>query len=209
MKTVFYYHVELKTGERMRISLQKIPGRVLLSLFLFAGASAGLVAYTAYMSRPLSYLSDDPSACVNCHIMAPYYQSWGRSSHSRHATCNACHVPHDNLVELYSFKAKDGLYHAGVFTLKAEPEVIRPRDGSSEVIMNNCIRCHMQLNTEFVKTGMIGFADARRGQGKACWDCHTQVPHTNISNISSSPGAIVPYPESPVPGWLKHAIENP
>lgn len=74
--------------------------------------------------------------------------------------------------------------------------------------MNNCIRCHTQLNTEFVKTGMINYKDVKEGKGKACWDCHTQVPHTNISSIASSPNAIVPLPESPVPNWLKKMMKK-
>ena len=94
------------------------------------------------------------------------------------------------------------LYHAAVFTAKAEPDVIRPRDASYEVIMQNCIRCHTQLNTEFVKTGMVKYADTKNGSAMACWDCHRDVPHTKISNITSSPNAIVPFPKSPVPQWL-------
>ena len=102
----------------------------------------------------------------------------------------------------------DGLYHAAVFTARKEPQVIRPRAASSGVIMNNCIRCHHQLNTEFVKTGMITYAEAKSGQGKACWDCHTAVPHTKISNLASSPNALAPLPASPVPEWLKKQMKK-
>lgn len=181
---------------------------MILPLFVTGGILAGLGIYTLYMSRAASYLSDDPSACVNCHIMTPYYQSWNHSSHALWANCNDCHVPHDNAVEKYAFKAMDGLYHAAIFTIRQEPQAIRPRDASYTVIMNNCIRCHTQLNTEFVKTGMIDYAQVKKGEGKACWDCHTQVPHTKISNLGSSPDAIVPLPESPVPEWLKNRMKK-
>lgn len=140
--------------------------------------------------------------------MTPYYQSWNHSSHAQWATCNDCHVPHNNVINKYAFKAKDGLYHAAVFTVKGEPQVIRPRDESYGVIMDNCIRCHTQLNTEFVKTGMISYCEVKEGKGKACWDCHTQVPHTNVSSLSSAPNAIVPLPQSPVPDWLKKKMNN-
>ena len=33
--------------------------------------------------------------------------------------------------------------------------------------MDNCIRCHKQLNQEFVKTGRIDYMEAQRGEGKA------------------------------------------
>ncbi|MFV0418032.1 MAG: cytochrome c nitrite reductase small subunit [Dysgonomonas sp.] len=192
----------------MKKLLSHIPSQFILPIFVVGGLIAGLGGYTVYMSRAHSYLSDDPAACVNCHIMAPYYQSWNHSSHAQWATCNDCHVPQDNVISKYAFKAKDGLYHAAVFTVNGEPDVIRPREESYEVIMNNCIRCHLELNTEFVKTGMIDYCEVKEGKGKACWDCHTQVPHSKISNLSSAPNAIVPLPESPVPDWLKKRMKN-
>ena len=192
----------------MRKFLNRLPDSMILPIFIVGGIAAGLAIYTLYMSRAHSYLSDEPSACVNCHIMAPYYQSWNNSSHAHWATCNDCHVPQDNFFRQYAFKAMDGLYHAAVFTARTEPQVIRPRNASNNVIMENCVRCHTQLNTEFVKTGMISYTQAKEGEGKACWDCHTQVPHTNISNIASSPNAIVPLPESPVPEWLKNIMKK-
>ncbi len=192
----------------MKKLLSHIPNQFILPLFIVGGIVAGLGGYTVYMSRAHSYLSDDPSACINCHIMTPYYQSWDHSSHAQWATCNECHVPQDNILNGYAFKAKDGLYHAAVFTLRAEPQAIRPRDESYGVIMNNCIRCHTQLNTEFVKTGMISYSDVNEGKGKACWDCHTKVPHTKVSSLSASPNALVPLPESPVPEWLKERMKN-
>ena len=188
--------------------LSHIPNRFILPLFVVGGVIAGLGGYTVYMSRAHSYLSDDPAACVNCHIMTPYYQSWNHSSHAQWATCNDCHVPQDNVISKYAFKAKDGLYHAAVFTVKGEPQAIRPRDESYEVIMNNCIRCHLELNTEFVKTGMIDYCDVQEGKGKACWDCHTQVPNTKVSNLAASPKAMVPLPASPVPDWLKKRMKD-
>jgi cytochrome c nitrite reductase small subunit len=190
----------------MRRILAPIPARLVLPLFILGGIATGLGGYTVYMSRAFSYLSDDPAACVNCHIMAPYYAAWNHSSHAQWATCNDCHVPEGALAG-YAFKAQDGLYHAAMFTFRAEPQVIRPRDASNEVILQNCIRCHTQLNTEFVKTGMVAYADVKNGREKACWDCHRDVPHTRISNLASAPDAIVPLPASPVPDWLKKAMQ--
>ncbi len=192
----------------MKKFLSRIPSKMILPFFIAGGLLAGLGSYTIYTSRAHSYLSDEPSACINCHIMTPYYQSWNHSSHAQWTNCNDCHVPHNNVFSKYAFKAKDGLYHAAVFTVNGEPQSIRPREASNNVIMENCIRCHTQLNTEFVKTGMITYTEAKNGEGKACWDCHTQIPHTNISSLSSSPNAIVPLPESPVPDWLKNRLNK-
>ena len=109
----------------MKKLLALLPDSMILPIFIIGGVLAGLGAYAIYMSRPHSYLSDNPAACVNCHIMTPYYQSWNHSSHAAWATCNDCHIPHDNLVHTYGFKAMDGLYHAAVFTFRAEPQTIR------------------------------------------------------------------------------------
>lgn len=192
----------------MKRFLNTIPIYYVVPMFLLGGIAVGLLGYTVYMSRAHSYLSDEPEACINCHIMTPYYQSWMHSSHSQWTNCNDCHVPQDNVFNKFAFKAMDGLYHSYVFTLKAEPQAIRPRDPSKGVIMDNCIRCHTQLNTEFVKTGMISYVDVKHGEGKACWDCHRDVPHTVVSNISSAPNVIAPMPKSPVPSWLKKIMDN-
>lgn len=185
--------------------LQLIPHKFIVPLCLLGGIFIGLAAYTAFQSNIFSYLSSDPSACVNCHVMAPYYATWSHSSHHIHTNCNDCHVPHPSILAKYYFKAKDGLYHAAIFTTGTEPQVLRPRTASATVIMNNCIRCHAQLNQEFVKTGMISYVDTLKGQGKVCWDCHNQVPHTKISNLASVPDAVVPYlgkQTSHVADWL-------
>ena len=186
----------------------KLPRRWIMPLIVVGGIAAGLGMYTIYVSRAYSYLSDDPSACVNCHIMTPYHHSWMHSSHAMWANCNDCHVPHENIARKYLFKAKDGLYHSYVFTMRSEPMAIRPRTESYQVIMNNCIRCHSQLNQDFVKTGMITYVEAtEHGMGKACWDCHRNVPHGGKNSLSSTPNALVPYPKSDLPEWLNKIVK--
>ncbi len=84
--------------------------------------------------------------------MGPYYATWMHSSHGRNTTCNDCHVPQDSKVKGYYFKAVDGLRHSAIFTIRGENQAIQAIEASSQVIMDNCIRCHTQLNTEFVKS---------------------------------------------------------
>lgn len=169
---------------------------------VLAGVIVGSGLLLLYLLRAHTYLTDEPSACVNCHIMSPYYATWMHSSHGRDATCNDCHVPHENFVKKWAFKGLDGMKHVAAFLTYGEPQVIQAQPMSSQVIMNNCIRCHEQLNTEFVKTGRMDFMTTQATNGKACWDCHRDVPHGGNS-LSSTPGAIVPYPESPLPEWLQ------
>ncbi|MCR4765078.1 MAG: cytochrome c nitrite reductase small subunit [Bacteroidaceae bacterium] len=177
-------------------------------LLVVAGVICGLGGLFLYLLRAHTYIADDPAACVNCHIMTPYYATWSHSSHGRDATCNDCHVPHQNLAMKYGFKAMDGLKHVAYFVTHSEHQAIMAEEMSAEVIMDNCIRCHTQLNQEFVKTGRMGYMEQMREGGKVCWDCHRNVPHGGMNSLSSTPGAegVTPLPPSPVPQWLQNLM---
>jgi len=175
---------------------------------ILGGIFVGAALFFLYTLRAHTYLGDDPAACVNCHIMAPYYATWMHSSHSRDATCNDCHVPHENAARKWAFKGTDGMKHTTKFIARAERDVITAEPASSEVIMNNCIRCHEQLTTEFIKDGKMDFMKTQSGEGKACWDCHRDIPHTRSNSLASTPNALVPYPASPVPEWLQGSINK-
>ena len=177
-----------------------------VGLLILAGVLCGLGGLFMYLLRAHTYfVGDNPSACVNCHIMTPYYATWSHSSHGRDATCNDCHVPHQNFFVKYGFKAFDGLKHTAYFVTRSERQAIMAEEKSAEVIMDNCIRCHTQLNQEIVNTGRIDYMAAKRGEGKACWDCHRQVPHGGMNSLMSTPNAegVTPLPPSPVPNWLQ------
>jgi len=137
------------------------------------GALFGLGFYLLRLSNAVSYLSDDPQACVNCHIMTPQYITWNHSSHREVAHCNDCHVPHNNVFNKYFFKAKDGMYHASVFTLRAEPQVIHAREPSMKVIQANCIRCHEDQVTDARLLGLVPSHRLVR-TGRTCWECHRE-----------------------------------
>ncbi|MBO1362344.1 cytochrome c nitrite reductase small subunit [Prevotella sp. A2931] len=180
-------------------------------LLVAGGVIVGLTLLFLYLLRMHTYIAgDDPAACVNCHIMTPYYATWSRSSHSRDATCNDCHVPNGNIATHYGFKGLDGMKHVAYFVTHSERQAIRAETASAQVIMDNCIRCHKQLNTEFVKTGRIDYMQAKRDEGMACWDCHRNVPHGGMNALTSTPNAEtqVPIPPSPVPRWLQKVLGN-
>lgn len=169
------------------------------------GVLVGMGAYIVWMGRLWTYASDAPSTCVNCHVMEPYYATWWHSTHRERATCNDCHVPHNNILNKYYFKAMDGLRHSYVFTMRGEPQSMQAIPGSQKVIYNNCIRCHGEMNSMMVKTGLVASADVASGKEFVCWDCHRDVPHGGKASLSSTPNALVPFPESPLPAWLRTA----
>jgi cytochrome c nitrite reductase small subunit len=174
---------------------------------IISGAFVGIFIYTFITSRAYTYLSDDPATCVNCHVMAPYYATWLHSSHGKDATCNDCHIPQDNYFNKYFVKGLNGYRHAAVFTKRTEEQAMTAIPMNSQALMNNCIRCHTQLNSEFVETGRHTWKEMQEIGGSVCWDCHRDVPHTLSRSLSSTPDARVPMPESNVPEWL-HKITS-
>lgn len=194
---------------KWRDFLNAISYKQKVALTTLSGIAVGLVILFMSLLRMHTYIiGDDPAACINCHIMSPYYATWSHSSHGRDVTCNDCHVPNDNIAAHYAFKGIDGMKHVAYFVTHSEHQAIQAESMSDEVIMDNCIRCHKQLNQEFVKTGRIDYMEAKRGEGKACWDCHRNVPHMGKNSLSSTPNAefVEPIPPSPVPGWLQRAL---
>jgi cytochrome c nitrite reductase small subunit len=182
-------------------SLWQIPAIIVL------GALVGLGFYTFRVSNAASYLSDQPETCINCHIMNPQYASWFHSPHREYAACNDCHVPHTNPVAKYFFKAMDGTRHATIFTLRNEPQVIQIKNAGAAVVQENCKRCHLKMNQD-VHSIDVSFVMAQNDEGKLCWDCHREVPHGHVTSLSTSTYTRVPRLGSPVPEWLKKAMND-
>jgi cytochrome c nitrite reductase small subunit len=145
----------------------QLAGALSIVLALALGVPIGLGAFTFGYARGYSYLLDDPKACVNCHVMRDNYNAWSVSSH-RSVTCNGCHTPHD-LVGKYYVKAEHGVAHSWAFTF-TDPQVIRIKQGSLEVVERNCIECH-QATVATTFAGMSGHGEGR------CNVCHRGVGH--------------------------------
>src|SRR3954465_15634452 len=88
------------------------------------GLAAGICGYTFVYAKGGSYLTNDPAACANCHVMQEQYDGWLKSSHRAVAVCNDCHTPHD-VVGKYGTKFTNGVHHSYAFTTGRFPDVIR------------------------------------------------------------------------------------
>ncbi|NUN68781.1 MAG: cytochrome c nitrite reductase small subunit [Bacteroidetes bacterium] len=183
------------------------PPQWRIPVLLAVGSLFGIGLLTLYVGNATSYLSDDPRACMNCHVMAPQFATWERSSHARVTVCNDCHVPHDNAFMKYAFKAMDGSRHSFMFTFRMEPQVIRIHDAGTAVVQQNCIRCHSSL-TQNVAEKLVTLDVQKHGGGKLCWECHRETPHGRVNSLSSVPYARVPIPSAIVPEWLKKDIST-
>src|SRR5690349_14990155 len=98
-----------------------LAGLLLSSL---VGIFIGVGTYTFSYAEGASYMSNDPAACVNCHIMRDQFEGWQKGPHHANATCNDCHVPYD-FVGKYMAKAEHGWRHSKAFTLGGFHEPIR------------------------------------------------------------------------------------
>jgi len=176
-------------------------------VLILLGVFVGLVLFTLHAGRARSYLSDEPSACVNCHVMAPYYATWQNGSHGRFTVCNDCHVPQDNVIEKYLFKASDGLRHSFMFTFRLEPQVIRIHEAGRDAVQRNCIRCHSEQIHPISVRAITAQAIQEHGEGY-CWDCHRETPHGRVNSLTSTPFARVPQLSSPVPEWIQKNFES-
>jgi cytochrome c nitrite reductase small subunit len=154
-----------RTWRVLGLSVPALAGCVL------AGIALGMGGYTYYYGEGFSYLSNDPKACVNCHIMRDHYDGWAQSSHHAVATCNDCHTPH-NLIGKYVVKAENGFWHSKAFTLQDfhDPLIIRPRN--SRVLQGSCVHCHHDLVAD-----IFGPGDREDGGAAACVRCHGAVGH--------------------------------
>ena len=118
--------------------------RVAVFLACLLGIAVGVGAFTFVYAKGFSYLSTDPRACVNCHIMNAQYDAWLKSGHRHAATCVECHLPHAGIAK-WAAKADHGVRHSAAFTLQnfKEPIEITPRD--RDIVRANCVRCHEAL----------------------------------------------------------------
>jgi cytochrome c nitrite reductase small subunit len=139
-----------------------------LSAALSLGLLLGIGVATVDYAEGTSYLSADPAACANCHIMQAPYDSWQKASHHTVATCVDCHLPAD-LVGKYLAKTRNGWNHSGAFTLQNFPEPILITAQNARILHDNCVRCHADL--------VHAQTSSAAAEAPRCVGCHATVGH--------------------------------
>jgi cytochrome c nitrite reductase small subunit len=108
------------------------------------GAALGIGGYTFIYAKGASYLTNNPQACANCHVMQNHYDAWIKSSHRAVAVCNDCHAPHTFLGKYWT-KADNGFWHSFKFTTGKFPDNIQMREVNRRVTEAACLHCHQQI----------------------------------------------------------------
>ena len=138
------------------------------------GAASGLGLYTFVYAKGHAYLTDDPAACANCHVMNEQYDGWLKASHRSVAGCNDCHVP-ANFVGKYWTKSRNGFWHSYYFTTQTFHEPIRATPTSRRIAEANCRRCHAPV------VQAMGTPSHAGGDSLSCIRCHGSVGHLELS----------------------------
>lgn len=151
---------------------------IFITLLFILGAVG---VYTFINAKGISYLSNDSSACNNCHIMNDVYFDYKNGIHAKkikgepRATCSDCHLPH-SFVSKWIAKAESGIGHAYAFTFKLNnlPTNLNATEKSKKMIQDNCIRCHGDMAAVVVNpTTIPGHTD----KALQCASCHQHVGH--------------------------------
>jgi len=140
----------------------------LLALTGLLGLAAGIGGYTFLYAQGGSYVTDDPAACANCHVMQGQFDAWRRGPHHHVAVCNDCHVP-SGPVARYLVKALNGWHHSSSFTTGNYPDAIRIREESRAIVEGQCRTCHADL--------VAAMEGGGRDNPISCIRCHESVGH--------------------------------
>lgn len=118
----------------------------LLAIVLGAtiGLAAGVGGYTFLYAKGAAYLTDDPAACANCHLMREQLDGWIKSSHRAVAVCNDCHMP-AGFVPRYLTKVSNGFRHSFAFTTGRFLDEIRITPRNREIAEGACRKCHQDI----------------------------------------------------------------
>ena len=160
---------------------------IAIGSFGFAFVFFVLMAVHAQMP---SYLSKDPEACINCHVMNTQYATWQHSAHGvAGVTCVECHLPTDSFIDKYYAKTVDGWNHSVAFTMDTYDHAMKISDFGAERVQKNCISCHANtvasINSNADK--YHNFSAPYVENGRKCWDCHKSVPHGKERSVTSTP----------------------
>ena len=139
----------------------------IISVGIAIGFVIGGGLFTFVYAKGASYLTNDPSACANCHIMGDHYSAWIKSSHRAVAVCNDCHTP-PGFVAKYLTKADNGFWHSLHFTTGRFPDPLRIKPRNHVITERACRKCHQQI---------VEAIEGHKGEQTSCIRCHDDVGH--------------------------------
>lgn len=137
----------------------------------FALGGSAVLLYVLFGPPQLLARSESPDFCASCHVMEEQHTAWRHAGAHRGIRCVDCHLPNDNAVRHYTWKAIDGLKDVIVFHSGRIPDPITLSRHGQQAVQQNCIACHQET---------VSATDVNR----RCWQCHQQTRHKLTGTIA-------------------------
>lgn len=141
-------------------------------------------------------VSSRPEFCGSCHVMAPYYDSWRESRHSKVA-CVDCHIPPGVTAEFkkkYEALSMVASYFTGTYGTNPWAEI----DDAA------CLRCHerrllsgRELFGDILFDHAAHLAGMRRGKDLRCTSCHSQIVQGSHIAVTASTCILCHFKDQP------------
>ena len=145
----------------------------ILMFLIFGFAGIIVIAFLLFGPPQLLAKSESPAFCASCHAMSEQHAAWSHAGAHRRIRCVDCHLPNNNHLEHYVWKAIDGMKDVIAFQTNNIPERITLTNHGSKVVQNNCIRCHNETVSQM-------------DTSRQCWSCHRQLRHRLTGSVATN-----------------------
>jgi len=132
-------------------------------------------------------ISSQPRFCGSCHVMAPYYESWQRSTHNEVA-CVECHIPPgvaSTLRKKYEALAMVASYFTGRYSTNPWAEI-----DDQSCLRSGCHAKRLLLGRELYHGILFDhqphLTEMRRAKRLRCTSCHSQIVQGSHIAVTSS-----------------------
>lgn len=152
--------------------LKSRQGSVATPAVLLAAGVAGLAILAFVLVGPPHLLakSESPEFCASCHVMEEQHTAWSHAGAHRRIRCVDCHLPNGDPIGHYFWKSIDGMKDVIFFHSGQVPERITLSSHGTEVVQQNCLRCHEETVSRMDTT-------------RQCWKCHRGLQHRLTGTI--------------------------
>ena len=125
-----------------------------------AGSALGTGGYAVYYGEGLSYLSNDPKACVNCHIMRDHYDGWAEGQPPRRRDLQRLPHPARLHPQVPGRRRRTGSGTPRGSRFRTSTSRSGSARRTAAVLQKNCIHCHHDV----VRRTILGPSGRRRGR---------------------------------------------
>jgi len=159
----------------------------MILLLLVGGGVLGMILSLGIAE--MVHVTSTDKFCTVCHTMQPMADSYhadihgGNNSKGLKATCVACHLPHDTMVNYMWQKVGISLHDVRVQVLSDTSKIdwnAKRKHAKTFVYDSGCVSCHTNLQEATMRDPKAFIAHKEYFEGrtdKTCVECHANVGH--------------------------------